>query len=93
MNRIAVFGLAMMLTGCGVAAVSKASTDYNQSLASYKQCVMAKGPDQCRGEKAILDADAQRYESTSAALNGGGSGNSYRPAVYQPVGGGTVVRY
>lgn len=100
MKRMAILGL-LMLSACGnsagVEAVKKIGANYNQSLEAYKECVRAKGAQSCTNEKAILDADAQRYQSTWSAINGasgpGETISSYRPQVYQPVGGGTVVRY
>ncbi len=91
--RIVLLALELALAGCGNTALKKIGTDFNQSLESYKACVRASGPDACRKEKAILDADAQRYQSTWAAVNGSIRAADDGPAVLQPVGGGTYIKY
>lgn len=92
--RIALLMVAVMLVGgCANSAIKKIGTDYNQSVESYKACVRASGPDACRKEKAIMDADAQRYQSTWAAIGNAERATGDGPAVYQPVGGGTYIKY
>lgn len=86
MRLITLIGM-LFLAGCG--ARQEAVSNYRQSLASYKECVRASGPEGCTREKALLDADAQRV----ALNNGANSGSDTRAAVYQPVGGGTYIRY
>jgi hypothetical protein len=84
----------LSLSACGNTAIKKIGSDYNASLDAYKACVRASGPEGCRREKAILDADAQRYQSMWAAINGATQASgSDGPAVYQPIGGGTYIRY
>jgi hypothetical protein len=95
MKQLVMIGLAMALSGCGASALKKIGSDYNDSLEAYKHCVQANGPEGCRKEQAILAADAQRYNDAWSAINGGrgAAGAGSRTAVYQPVGGGTYIRY
>jgi hypothetical protein len=60
--------MALVLAGCGAAHLNRTRNAYEGSLAAYKACVHAKGPDQCRSEKAIMDADSDAY--TSARSDG-----------------------
>lgn len=60
MRWIALVAL-LGLSGCGVAAANQTRADYQRSLSAYRECVQANGPDGCRREKAILDADAAAY--------------------------------
>lgn len=64
--RKAVFFLVLCVAACGPAY--KPLQDYNASRAVYKRCVIDRGVENCRTEKALMDADARAYAATSGQM-------------------------
>jgi len=62
--------LAVLLSGCGIAAKVNARQDMEASKVAYKACLVQHGQDAtaCDGLRRAYDADLSAYQATSAAL-------------------------
>jgi len=69
--RVAIFALALALSGCGIAAKIDARNDMEQSKSAYKNCLAANpsNPAACAGLEAAFKADLAAYQATSAGVN------------------------
>ena len=75
--------LAVLLSGCGVAAKVNARHDMEASKVAYKACLAERGQDAaaCDGLRQAYEADLSAYRATSAAI---------RPGPVYSYGGGTA---
>ena len=53
--------IALLVSGCAVAASNKTRNAMQQSLANYKACLKTK--QDCSREKAIYEADLKAYKA------------------------------
>jgi hypothetical protein len=62
--------LAVLLSGCGIAAKVNARHDMEASRVAYKACLAQHGRDlaACEGLRHTYEADLSAYQATSAAL-------------------------
>ena len=72
LKNVVLAPIALLLTGCAVAAVRDSSQQYQQSLAAYKTCLGANGanPKACEGQRLAMEADERAFNNRSAALQG-----------------------
>jgi hypothetical protein len=65
--------LAVLLSGCGIAAKVNARHDMEASKVAYKACLAHHGPDvqACNGLRRAYEADLSAFGATSAALRSG----------------------
>lgn len=63
MRSLILLGIALSLAGCGVMAIDKAKKEYDASRAAYKACLASHPIEQCRAQKAAMDADAKNWLS------------------------------
>jgi len=86
--------LAVGACSSGNGALQKIGNDYAEAFANYRSCLREKDPEDCRQERAVLDANADRVKLVlGASAPQTSATTTHYPAVYQPVGGGTVIRY
>ncbi len=62
---IVVVVLLGMIATAASGCQNRAGYAYEKSKADYQACVQAKGAAACSGERAVMDADAQIYASTT----------------------------
>jgi hypothetical protein len=62
--------LAVLLSGCGIAAKVNARQDMAASKVAYKACLAQHGPDvaACDGPRRAYEADLAAFQATSAAI-------------------------
>lgn len=69
--RYAILGLAALsLTGCGIAQIQRAKTDYDASRRAYKECLATRQPSQCESQRQAMNADARAYAAEKGSMIG-----------------------
>lgn len=65
--------IAVLASGCGIAAKVNARNDMEQSKAAYKACLDLHPDDvkQCYGKRMSYEADMKAYRATSAGIQPG----------------------
>jgi hypothetical protein len=66
--------LALLVSGCGIAAKVTAREDMQNSKAAYKACLAANpdNPDKCEAQRRAYEADIKAYRETSKGIRPGG---------------------
>lgn len=71
--RSLVLLMAILPTGCGIAAKVQARDDMMAAKKAYTDCIVANAtsPNACQAQRAVFDVDMEAYRATSAGIQGG----------------------
>lgn len=72
-NITIIIVVAAMLSGCGITRMNQAASDYQASVAAYKQCLAERPLDQCEAKRLAMEADERQYNNRTSAIPGGSS--------------------
>ncbi len=87
MKRLLIVpALAVLLSGCGIAAKVNARHDMEASKVAYKACLAQHGLDAtpCEGPRQAYEADLAAYRATSAGVRAGATITVQQPVDLGP---------